>query len=487
MAFTINTKEFVKIWFSRDPSVFMNFTNQLRMIRFRNTNKTAKITLIYSSKMLHEQANKDFLRFCKQYNIIPWDFDTALKKVINRVGSREEKELLQLADQELENTLLGNVAAASDIVRLLRPVLRRGIYSDVDFEFDFSTLPKEIIINGALLLNVGFSCSKDTGRIQAKVTNNFIGLARENFSRFPKPDELISIQQALIFKYKDKDYRFKGRSLLSYAEEKINNTLIQKKPGNVFEVRKECFFYFNVKNLVSFFLEEILVAMQSGKIETMPSFYKDLMKIVDNKKMLNEFCQLEKIIKLFVINFLMVDPSFLDMNYGEMEERLISLINRKFDIYEQFIEFLSQNILKELVIKFSGPNIITEGINAHLGREGVADRAKSFEDRYCIYKNPLLTEFAQNTYFVMTPEKMETMGGSDLYWLESAKTEFDKKEQKMVKAASSIQVAYRGYRKKQTKRAQHVSANSEKSALLLLRDDSEEQDEKPWYKKFCCF
>jgi len=68
----------------------------------------------------------------------------------------EEKNLITIYEQELaEMHDGGNLASASDIVRWLKPVYSRGIYSDFDTNITTKTLDAKIIVEAPILANIG--------------------------------------------------------------------------------------------------------------------------------------------------------------------------------------------------------------------------------------------------------------------------------------------------------------------------------------------
>ncbi len=166
MAYQFNTQQHVRIWFSGNPDVFLNEENQLRMVQFRSLNPKAKMTFLYSSKMLTPTSLKKLQSFCEKHKFEPLDFDTEL---LSACKTPIDKRMHQIAQIELDAHMKkqgGNLAAASDITRLIIPVLEKGTYSDFDTEIYTDKLPEFIPIKGPIIMNIGIledylACSND--------------------------------------------------------------------------------------------------------------------------------------------------------------------------------------------------------------------------------------------------------------------------------------------------------------------------------------
>lgn len=146
---------YYRIWFSKNPEVFLGVENELRFIRMREKNPTATITFIYSSKCLNQTALINLEKFCKRHQITPVDFDTELSACLT---DEKDKQLYECARQEIQQTIQkknGNLAAAADCVRLLISVIEKyGIYSDFDVEMSLSSLNVSTLqIRAPVLLN----------------------------------------------------------------------------------------------------------------------------------------------------------------------------------------------------------------------------------------------------------------------------------------------------------------------------------------------
>lgn len=152
MAFKYNPHQHVKIWISKNPSIFMNLENQTRLIKMRNKNPKDKITLAYDSSMLNDQAQKDLMVFCEENSIQAFDID----KIDQSELSEKEQALYKHYKKELCSLDNGGcLALASDILRWISPIYKLGTYMDFEAQIDTSKLPEQVIVKSPLLLNIG--------------------------------------------------------------------------------------------------------------------------------------------------------------------------------------------------------------------------------------------------------------------------------------------------------------------------------------------
>jgi len=158
MPYIINTNQFYKIWFSKNPHLPLGIENELALVRLRSKHPTAEIALVYSSECLLESAQATLKAFTQKHQIQLVDFDTDIEKNItdtvlhgteaDRMAYILEPLLYMKAKQEIQKTIQnkgGNLAAASDITRLLEPIAKLGIYSDFDVELNFSSFSHKLI------------------------------------------------------------------------------------------------------------------------------------------------------------------------------------------------------------------------------------------------------------------------------------------------------------------------------------------------------
>ncbi|MBS0287029.1 MAG: hypothetical protein JSR17_07025 [Proteobacteria bacterium] len=181
MPYFFDTTKLYRIWFSDDPDVFMNDENKLRFIQLRLKNPQAKLSLVYSSKCLSELSRAQLKAFCERIDITPVDFDTEIPALLT---DEQDKQIYELARLEIEHTLNdtgGNLAAASDCVRTLLPLIQKyGCYSDFDVEIDFSKAPKTVKIYSPIVLTSVYHHGQMSDLGYAVANNDFIGVAYDS-------------------------------------------------------------------------------------------------------------------------------------------------------------------------------------------------------------------------------------------------------------------------------------------------------------------
>ena len=154
MQYELDPSLLVRIWFSKDPNKAINLENKQRLINLRAENPDATISLVYAKKMLSENALERLFSFCKKYKITPISME---EDVIPFCLDEEEKNLVSIYQKEINyvHNGGGNLAAASDIARWLKPVYSRGIYSDFDTRIHPISLKEKITVEAPILLNIG--------------------------------------------------------------------------------------------------------------------------------------------------------------------------------------------------------------------------------------------------------------------------------------------------------------------------------------------
>jgi hypothetical protein len=143
---------YYKIWFSSNPDQFLGIEDKLRFIRMREDNPREKLHFIFSRVYLTPKAHEDLNKFCTQYKINPIAFEDLESRLLHD----QDKELYKIAQLELINCISGtggNLASASDCVRLLVPIIEQyGIYSDFDVRSCLSKLQTQYVtLRGPLL------------------------------------------------------------------------------------------------------------------------------------------------------------------------------------------------------------------------------------------------------------------------------------------------------------------------------------------------
>ena len=153
MIYELDPSLIVRIWFSKNPNKAINFENKQRLINLRSENPDITISLVYAKKLLSENAVAELLTFCRKHKITLISME---EDVIPYCLDKEEKNLVAIYEQEIESIHDGgNLAAASDIVRWLKPIYSRGIYSDFDTKIHRVTHKEKITVEAPILLNIG--------------------------------------------------------------------------------------------------------------------------------------------------------------------------------------------------------------------------------------------------------------------------------------------------------------------------------------------
>ena len=195
MKFHINPHHHVKIWLSGNPDVFLNPENQLRLVKMRADNPNDRIHFVYDSRLLSPNALQTLHAFCDKYQIIALDAKT---EVSDQLKTDEERRLFQWYLTEITSLGEGgNLASASDILRVLSPVYEKGIYSDFDVVVKTAHLPPEIEIEAPLLLRVG-SIKMFYGMEQIVVNNEVLALASEEDAA---AKAIKKVHQAILKRY----------------------------------------------------------------------------------------------------------------------------------------------------------------------------------------------------------------------------------------------------------------------------------------------
>lgn len=153
MTYKYNPHRHVKIWLTGDRDSFLNTENQLRLIYMRHINPDDEIYFIYDRSLLSDDSLAQLNQFCEQHQIIAKDAQTDILPNCNTV---EEVNLITLyQDNIMHLDQGGNLGAASDVLRWLRPAYELGTYTDLDVTVDTNKLPPVIEVEESLLVNIG--------------------------------------------------------------------------------------------------------------------------------------------------------------------------------------------------------------------------------------------------------------------------------------------------------------------------------------------
>ncbi len=217
--YELNPHRHVKIWLSKDPSIFMNSQNQLRLVTMRASCPDDEINLIYDSRLLCKTAHDALHHFCSLHAIKPIN----VLDIFLQCRQPLERELIKVYEDEIFHLHLGgNLAAASDILRWFEPIFRLGIYSDLDAFVRTKELDKTITVFGDALFTTGNRLDDPYFR---GYNNDVIAIADFNLINIQKVQQ--SIVDAYMAKTNNAEYRSTIMTTLRDACEP-NNPYIEK-------------------------------------------------------------------------------------------------------------------------------------------------------------------------------------------------------------------------------------------------------------------
>lgn len=248
--YPFNISKYYRIWYSKNPAVFLGIENELRFIRMRTNNPKAELFFIYSSRCLNSEALRQLNLFCSKHHIKSIDFDTIILPLLQ---NERDKKIYELAQQEIEQTLqqnYGNLAAAADLTRLIVPLIQEyGIYSDHDVECSLSNLPADVIsIKAPVLLNCEMVVDVTDGTL-INPNSDFLAFAFNPSN----PKQLCTEAQLAIRFMQDEIINKKSEAIslnTFYTDDKLNNIIsptvkqifdkfVQQNPeGSIFDFRK---------------------------------------------------------------------------------------------------------------------------------------------------------------------------------------------------------------------------------------------------------
>ena len=139
MPIYLPTKNLYRVWFSRNENSWLPLVNQLRLIRFLEKNKSAKITVIIRAACLSELALEAMQNFKRNYSnleIVDVDF------LFGTLTHPMDRALAQLV---LEEVGAGQMASARDILTTIPFFAYKfGQYSDFDATVSVDQLPEYV-------------------------------------------------------------------------------------------------------------------------------------------------------------------------------------------------------------------------------------------------------------------------------------------------------------------------------------------------------
>lgn len=225
IAYKFKANEFIKIWFSKDPDVFLPMVNQIRFINFILDHPGSAFHFIYKDSILSDKARKELLDFCKKFEVTPVNFDDI------ETVSIVDKQLKHLTNFEIDhavNNKGGDLGAASDMARLMPNIIKLGFYLDFDTKAKFD---QEVYIAKTPLLADVRSIELEDGSLNVRTNNQFIAVAKQKDGTLHKnADEALNdISKDLLNKYNSF-----GKIKIQDAEKTILHTILDTL-SNTFE------------------------------------------------------------------------------------------------------------------------------------------------------------------------------------------------------------------------------------------------------------
>ena len=183
------------------------------MVRLREKNPQAQIMLVTNNAILSQSSQKQLKDFCASQTIINCDFDDFPQLFPEQLKTPLEKEVYQLAHQEIAYTLEkkgGNLAAASDIARLF--FIDQGfLYSDFDTRVEINDLPEWLPLNNQ---SAPFILRVQTVNKEAIIVgNDMVALTTRKPSR--EQSTVATIGASILENYKNAETLLKEKVDLS--------------------------------------------------------------------------------------------------------------------------------------------------------------------------------------------------------------------------------------------------------------------------------
>ncbi|MDZ5761935.1 putative glycosyltransferase [Candidatus Cyrtobacter comes] len=432
-----------KIWFNKNPEEWLDVENQLRFIHMVQKHPEAKISFLYSRELLSERATSDMEEFCKKHGIQPVSIEIFKDKLRNET----EKELFDTACTELrrwKDHTGGNPASASDIFRILTPVMNDlGVYSDFDIKVDFSKLTS--IMSGkcmALPINL-LPATKS-----ATISNELITFAVDNNGNL----------HADVIKFMD---IWQNRVLSAYKDW-VSALLVNEDPNST----------------LSIFVKKFLSSnKEQNRIDEIIDFRHFILKNLDAKFLL--CCDIPDLIEKRLHSFrerigeeyieamlhlANLHNQFSDLDISSMTEDEIAITYGRFIVeldpdLEQFNDYAKVSdahvklarlqIMKETVILYSGPEVLStilekESSKSHQNPYDVFSAYHNNSLALCIIAQPPLK--IQNIRDLI--DNGHTLLNNDLSWLEEGIIAKEKRVGKMDNDARVIQRGFRSHVKR---------------------------------------
>jgi|GEM_PF-4187732 len=195
--YNFQADEFIKIWFSKNPDIFLPMVNQIRFINFILDHPGSSFHFIYKDSILSREAKSELLDFCEKFGVTAINFDDV------KTTSSIDKQLKQQVNIEIENAINnkgGDLGSASDMARIMPNIIKLGFYLDFDTKAKFDQ--KSYSAKGPILAEVKASEHED-GRVTVATNNQFVAVAKQKNGKIHKDAEkaLEDISKDMLSKY----------------------------------------------------------------------------------------------------------------------------------------------------------------------------------------------------------------------------------------------------------------------------------------------
>lgn len=273
-----NIEDTLKIWFSKPGRPCLGQLNEWRLISHRARFPDAKITLVSNLQSLDMPECAYLKEFCEKWRINLRDLETIKVEIRNDETLTDQKaqlELLEIAKLEITSDF-GCLAAASDIVRMLSPVIKIAPYSDFDISIckkDTDALTATSIFGVCVIGSILFA----NNRLDTQLNNHLLAFD-ETISEFSKNfrNEILkryhNPKQAILALQKEKIFNIKeyneARTLFGQDSNKALPAILKFRKAMQAKFKKENYEK-ALKQLVLF------VSGPSCLIDTMEAFIKD--------------------------------------------------------------------------------------------------------------------------------------------------------------------------------------------------------------------
>lgn len=187
----------VKIWFTQNPDVPFGELNECRIYDFLECNPHAELSILIDKTLYSENGLEKFNQLVESLHAYR---DESLRERVqfinlpdiqNQFEEENDRKLLQHARREIARKYPGWAAIASDMLRITRPILEFGIYSD----FDVSLLlgeRRDVMLNHCFAFHAQLSQGAEADQMKISLSNELFVFID------PKSNPVLDAFQAFI-------------------------------------------------------------------------------------------------------------------------------------------------------------------------------------------------------------------------------------------------------------------------------------------------